>query len=149
MKRFMLLSALLASAITVKSQWVHSPGDKMSSLNWEIIDMVLFKKVNDTLVYPVYSEEVKRFENRNFKLTGYMIPMKAGLKQSKFMISTLPINQCYFCGKNGNPIMAMVNTKGPVIFTFKPVTVEGTLKLDDGNAYYLPPVYLNNAVLIE
>ncbi len=149
MKYILLTALFLSVSVAAKCQWVHSANDELSSLNWGIINMVLFKKVNDTTVYPVYGEDVKRFENTHFKLTGYMIPMKAGMKQTKFMISTLPINQCYFCGKNGNPIMVIVNTNTPVIFTFKTVTVEGILKLKTGNAYFLPPVYLSDAKLVE
>ena len=149
MKRLLLIILLLSSSFIAKCQWVHSAKDEMSSLNWGIIGMVDFKRVNDTTVFPIYNDDVKRFENRRFKLTGYMIPMKAGMKQPKFMISTLPINQCYFCGKNGNPIMVIVNAHSPVTFTFKTVTVEGVLKLETGNAFYLPPVYLNDAVLVE
>jgi len=145
----LVVTVLLGLPAAVKGQFVHSANDQINSLNWGIIDMVNFKKVNDTTVIPVYNDEVRRFEKRHFKLTGYMIPMKAGMKQSRFMISTLPINQCYFCGKNGNPIMVIVNTLSPVIFTFKTVTVDGILKLDNGNAFYLPPVYLNDAKLVE
>ena len=148
MKHLLLILAIISLSATAKSQqWVHSANDKIESLNWDIIDMVLFKKVNDTTAIPIYTDDVKRFNNRHFELTGYMIPMKAGMKQTKFMISTLPINQCYFCGKNGNPIMVIVQTREPVTFTFKTVTVEGTLKLDNGNAYYLPPVSLVAASL--
>ncbi|MDN5286474.1 MAG: hypothetical protein JWR38_2748 [Mucilaginibacter sp.] len=149
MKNVFLIIGLLIITSAVKAQWVHSSNDKMESLNWGIINMVMFKTVNDTTVYPIYNDDIKRFDNRHFKLTGYMVPMKAGMKQTKFMISTLPINQCYFCGKNGIPIMVIVNTAAPVTFTFKTVTVDGILKLDKGNAYYLPPVYLNNAKLVD
>ena len=45
--------------------------------------------------------------------------------------------------------MVIVNVSKPVIFSFKTVTVEGTLKLRNDNAYYLPPVYLNDAKLVE
>jgi hypothetical protein len=149
MRRVFLMIFLLITVTTVKAQWTHKPNDKMESLNWDIINMVMFKTVNDTTVYPIYNDDIKRFDNRHFKLTGYMVPMKAGMKQTKFMISTLPINQCYFCGKNGIPIMVIVNSSAPVTFTFKTVTVDGVLKLDNGNAYYLPPVYLNNAKLVD
>ncbi len=149
MKNFLLTGLLITSSLFAKCQWVHSSRDEMNSLNWDIIGMINFKRVNDTLVYPVYDDDVKnRLENRRLRLTGYMIPMKAGMKQMKFMISTLPINQCYFCGKNGNPIMVIVNVHSPVTFTFKTVTVEGVMKLETGNAFYLPPVYLNDAVLV-
>lgn len=149
MKRIFLIGFLLIAVTVAKAQWTHKPTDKMESLNWDIINMVMFKTVNDTTVYPIYNDDIKRFDNRHFKLTGYMVPMKAGMKQARFMISTLPINQCYFCGKNGIPIMVIVNSSAPVTFTFKTVTVDGVLKLDNGNAYYLPPVYLNNAKLVD
>jgi hypothetical protein len=149
MKRTVFIIGLLITSLIVKGQWVHSAKDKMDSLNWDIINMVLFKTVNDTTVYPIYNDDIRRFDNHHFKLTGYMIPMKAGMKQVRFMISTLPINQCYFCGKNGNPIMVIVNPSATLTFTFKTVTVDGVLKLDNGNAYYLPPVYLNNAKLVD
>jgi hypothetical protein len=148
MKKYFVIAVCLCLIFNAaEAQRVHSPADKMESLNWGIIDMVMFKKVADTLVYPVYNEDIKRFENRHFQLTGYMIPLKSGMKQTKFMISSLPINQCYFCGKNGNPIMVMVSTTSPVTFSFKTVTVDGFLKLDNGNAYYLPPVSIVNASL--
>jgi hypothetical protein len=148
-KLFNFVVIVLLSSFSAKSQWVHKPNDQMDSLNWNIIDMVRFNKTNDTTVIPVYPDDVARFEHRHFQLTGYMIPLKPGMKQSKFMISTLPINQCYFCGKNGNPIMVMVNSTSPVKFTFKTVTVDGILKLAKGNAYYMPPVSLDDAQLIE
>ena len=89
MKKILLTGLLLATiSYTAMCQWVHSSRDEMTSLNWGIIGMINFKQVNDTLVYPVYNEDVKRFENRRFQLTGYMIPTKAGMKQTKFMIST-------------------------------------------------------------
>ncbi len=145
MKRFVILFALMIFSVAVFGQWVHSANDQMSSFNWGVIDMILFRKTNDTTVIPVYTDDVTRFENRHFKLTGYMIPTKAGMKQTQFMISTLPINQCYFCGKNGNPIMVVVNTRNPVKFSFKVVTVEGTLKLSRGNAFFVPAVSLVDA----
>lgn len=140
---------LTVPCFSAMAQRLHSASDEMTSFNWGIIGMVSFKKVDEATIYPVYNDEVKRFDNRTFRLTGYMIPMKGGAKQSNFLISTLPINQCYFCGKNGNPIMVIVHMKEPVRFTFKAVTVEGRLKLDNSNAYYSPPVYLNEAVLVE
>jgi hypothetical protein len=89
---------------------------------------------------------ISRFAGRQFELEGYMVPIKNGMKQSKFMLSTLPINQCFYCGKNGIPTMIMVEMAEPVKFTFKPVTIKGTLKLDDRNAAVYPPISLLGAV---
>ncbi|MNR39518.1 hypothetical protein D3C85_1577330 [compost metagenome] len=56
------------------------------------------------------------------------------MKQTKFMLSTLPINQCFYCGKNGVPIMVLVEMAEPIKFTYKTIVVKGTLKLNPGNA---------------
>jgi hypothetical protein len=64
------------------------------------------------------------------------------MKQTKFMLSTLPINQCFYCGKNGVPIMVLVEMAEPIKFTYQTVKVKGTLKLNPGNAMDNPPIAL-------
>ena len=64
------------------------------------------------------------------------------MKQTKFMLSTLPINQCFYCGKNGVPIMVEVQLKEPTKFTYQTIKVKGTLKLSTANAMDNPPISL-------
>ena len=136
---FMLMPGLL------KAQ--HKLTDQMDSFNWGIIGMVKFNQVSPTEIYPIYDETVMRFANRPFELEGYMIPLKGGRKQNKFLLSTLPVNQCAFCGKNGNPIMILVEMNNPADFTFKTAKVKVTLKLDNKNVAVDTPVSLTNASL--
>ncbi|WP_419802842.1 hypothetical protein [Mucilaginibacter sp.] len=147
MKKTMLLLSVvfLLLPFLVKAQ--HKASDQMDSFNWGIISMVKFRQVSPTEIYPVYDETVMRFDNRAFELEGYMIPLKGGRKQNRFLLSNLPINQCAFCGKNGNPIMVLINLDRPVDFTFKTVKVKGTLKLDNKNMAVDMPVSLENASL--
>ena len=80
--------------------------------------------------------------NKPFELEGYIVPIKDGMKQTKFMLSTLPINQCFYCGKNGVPIMVQVELKEPVKFTYQTVKVKGILKLSSANAMNSSPISL-------
>lgn len=142
MKKLILLLFLFAG-ITVKAQ--HNPNDQVTSTNWDIIGNVDFKIVKDTEMFAVYKPEIKKLANKTFELEGYLVPIKDGMKQTKFMLSTLPINQCYFCGKNGVPVMVMVELTEPIKFTYQTIKIKGVLKLSTTNAMDSPPISLINA----
>ena len=135
-----LLAFLLFTGVTVKAQ--HNPDDQIISDNWDVVGSVDFKIVKDTEMYAVYNTNIKKFANKSFELEGYIVPIKDGMKQTKFMLSTLPINQCFYCGKNGVPIMVLVEMTEPIKFTYQTVKVKGTLKLNTGNAMDNPPIAL-------
>lgn len=135
-----LLAFLLFTGVAVKAQ--HNPDDQIVSDNWDVVGSVDFKIVKDTEMYAVYNTNIKKFANKSFELEGYIVPIKDGMKQTKFMLSTLPINQCFYCGKNGVPIMVLVEMTEPIKFTYQTVKVKGTLKLNTGNAMDNPPIAL-------
>src|SRR6478752_4942847 len=113
MKKLSLLLLILAGfAFNAKAQ--HDPNDQIVSDNWDIIGNVDFKTVKETEMYAIFTNEIKKYAGKPFELEGYIVPIKDGMKQSKFMLSTLPINQCFFCGKNGVPIMVMVELAEPI-----------------------------------
>lgn len=136
----LLIAFLLFAGLGVKAQ--HNPDDQIMSDNWDIIGSVDFKIVKDTEMYAVYNTNIKKFANKPFELEGYIVPIKDGMKQTKFMLSTLPINQCFYCGKNGVPVMVMVELAEPIKFTYQTIVVKGTLKLNTGNAMDNPPIAL-------
>lgn len=142
MKRIILV-VLLFTGFAVKAQ--HNPDDQILSDNWDVVGGVDFKIVKDSEMYAVYTPEIKKHANKTFELEGYIVPIKDGMKQTKFMLSTLPINQCFYCGKNGVPIMVLVEMAEPIKFTYKTIVVKGTLKLNTGNAMDNPPISLVNA----
>ena len=136
----MLWIVLLFTGFAVQAQ--HNPDVQINSDNWEIIGGVDFKIVKDTEMQAIFSPEIKKHVNKPFELEGYIVPIKDGMKQTRFMLSTLPINQCFYCGKNGVPIMVLVEMTAPIKFTYKTVIVRGTLKLNNGNAMDNPPIAL-------
>lgn len=145
MKR-MIWIALLFTGFAAKAQ--HNPDDQINSDNWEVIGGVDFKIVKDTEMQAIFSPEIKKHAGKPFELEGYIVPIKDGMKQTKFMLSTLPINQCFYCGKNGVPVMVLVEMTAPIKFTYKTVVVKGILKLNTGNAMDNPPIALVGAKAI-
>lgn len=142
MKKLALI-LLLFAGIGAKAQ--HNPDDQIMSDNWDVIGEVDFKIVKDTEMLAVFTEKIKKHANKSFELEGYIVPIKDGMKQTKFMLSTLPINQCFYCGKNGVPVMVMVEMTEPIKFTYQTIVVKGTLKLNSGNAMDNPPIVLTAA----
>ncbi|WP_231459602.1 MULTISPECIES: hypothetical protein [unclassified Pedobacter] len=142
MKKIILIALIF---IGFKASAQHDFSDQIDSPNWDIIGDVTFKNVKPTEMYAVYNAEIKKHENKAFELEGYIVPIKDGMKQTKFMLSTLPINQCFFCGKNGIPIMVLVEMAEPIKFTYLPVSVKGILKLNKGNAADNPPLVISAA----
>ena len=136
----LVIAILLLTGLGVKAQ--HNPDDQIISDNWDVIGSVDFKIVKDTEMYAVYNNNIKKFANKSFELEGYIVPIKDGMKQTKFMLSTLPINQCFFCGKNGVPIMVMVELVEPIKFTYQTVKIKGNLKLSTASSMVEPPITL-------
>lgn len=141
----LMFCALLSAA----QQKKHNPADLIKSMNWDIIGSVNFKLNTDNKILPVYGELIKRFENQDFSLKGYIIPIKTGMKQKQFLLSSLPINQCFFCGQNGVPAMILVNMETPIAYVTAPVLIQGTLKLENVDAATAAPITLNQSRLLS
>jgi hypothetical protein len=144
--RKLFLIILMFAGTAAKAQ--HDPSDQIFSFNWEIIGGVEFKMVKDNQSYAMFTPEIKKHANRTFELEGYIVPIKDGMKQTKFLLSTLPINQCFFCGQNGVPMMVMVVLNEPVKFTYQPIKVRGTLKLSEAKVMDAPPITLVNGIAL-
>ena len=142
-KRFSFIFLLFVGfCFSAKAQ--HDPSDQIMSVNWDIIGSVDFKTGKNAEEFAIFGPEIKKYANKPFELEGYIVPIKDGMKQTKFMLSTLPINQCFFCGKNGVPIMVLVELTEPIKFTYQTVVIRGTLKLSAANALDNPPIALVN-----
>ncbi|WP_316758340.1 hypothetical protein [Pedobacter aquatilis] len=126
----------------------HDPSDQMDSLEWDLIGGITMKTVKPTEIYAVFKPDIKKYQNKPFTIEGYIVPIKDGMKQTRFMFSPLPINQCFYCGQKGVPIMLLVEMNEAIKFTFKPVLISGTLKLNAGNTLSNPPVAITGSKLI-
>jgi hypothetical protein len=148
--RHLCLIFFLFSVCSVRAQTQkHNPKDQLRSLNWNVIGSVKFELTENNELLPLFTESIRRFENWEFDLTGYLIPIKSGQKQQKFLLATLPINQCYFCGQNGIPVMIMIEMESAVPYSEKPIHLRGILKLEQKDASYAPPISIKNAKLIN
>ncbi|MBL7859410.1 MAG: hypothetical protein JNM57_17085 [Cyclobacteriaceae bacterium] len=102
---------------------------------WHTLAQVGFENKKDKNGYdvelPVFSKYLKSFQGKQIELKGYVIPLEELGGQGKFMLSSLPFNVCFFCGAAGPETIVEVETTEKIKFTTKPITMGGTLMLND------------------
>lgn len=148
MSKVLLLLIISLRLSALAQDMIHNPSDQIRSLNWDVIGTVKLELTDKNLLIPIFKETIKRFDHKEFELKGYIIPIKSGQKQQRFLFSSLPVNQCYFCGQNGVPVMIMVELSEPISYSDRPIRITGVLQLEGKDASYAPPITIKNAKLI-
>jgi hypothetical protein len=103
------------------------------SLVWPKLYSITFVKANDEhgeYDKPVFSDQVRSLEGKTVTLPGYMVPFDSGTRGSVFMLSSLPLNACFFCGVGGPETVVEVHLTEPADFSEKPLEVRGILRLN-------------------
>lgn len=117
---------------------------------WPVLYAVDYEKGNDQFgefAKPVFNQKIKGLSGKKIALPGYMVPFESGLSAQEFMLSSLPLNACFFCGVGGPETVVQVRLTRPVKYSDKPVEVRGILRLnedDPDNMMYI----LENAELL-
>lgn len=104
------------------------------SLIWPKLYDIQFVKASDALGEydkPVFSAAVKALQGKTISLPGYMVPFENGIKGARFMLSSLPLNACFFCGVGGPETVVEIHSREPATFTEKPIEIRGVLKLNE------------------
>jgi hypothetical protein len=104
------------------------------SLVWPLLYKINYTKSKDAqgeFQKPVFTKEVLALQGKQITLPGYIVPFETGLRSKRFMLSSLPLNACFFCGVGGPETVIEVVTTNEVTYTDKPVEISGTLKLND------------------
>lgn len=86
----------------------------------------------DGLDKPIFSDAAKSLNGKEITVPGYLVPFENGvLKANRFMLSSLPINACFFCGGGGPETVIEIFSIKQVTYTDKPVEIKGKLFLND------------------
>jgi len=103
------------------------------SLVWAKLYEISYTTATDEYgeyMVPSFSEETKKLEGKSVTLPGYMIPFESGYSENHFILSSLPLNACFFCGVGGPEGVIEVYSEKPVKYTDKPIELTGRLKLN-------------------
>lgn len=124
-----LLIAMSSISLLAQSKYTGFP-----SLIWPKLYDIKFENVSDNLgeyQKPIFSQAAKSIEGKVVSLPGYMVPFDNGkMKGKNFMLTSLPLNACFFCGVGGPESVIEINLKEEISYTEKPVEIKGVLRLN-------------------
>jgi hypothetical protein len=129
MKRFLFLFLITLPVIGFgqKSTYQGFP-----SLIWPTLYTITYQKSGD-IDKPVFTKELMALSTKIITLPGYMVPFENGMKGAHFMLSSMPLNACFFCGVGGPETVVEVFLTKPITYTDKPIEVKGKLILNNSN----------------
>lgn len=136
---------LLAGAVNAQGNLYRGFPSKV----WPLLYQVAYT-TNQTTgeLIPVFSAQVQQLHGKEIVVPGYLVPYQNNtLKSDHFMLSSTPLNACFFCGVGGPETALEVFSKDAVRYTDKPVELRGRLELnatDPARLIYL----LKDAVLV-
>jgi hypothetical protein len=149
------MKQLIISAIVVLSTSAFAQKNTYKgfpSLVWPKLYDVTFVKAKDKLgeyEKPVFSDAAKSLNGKTVSLPGYIVPFEGGTKSSKLMLSSLPLNACFFCGVGGPETVIEVFLKKEITYTEKPMEIQGTLRINDKDPDKMIYILENAEVLGE
>jgi hypothetical protein len=117
-----------------------------NAVDWELLAKVTTKPVGKRIVAH-YPASIMRLNKSEATLVGYMMPLSAGQKQTKFLFS-YTASTCSFCLPAGPEGVVEVESKSGIKMSYEPMAIKGTFKVlvdDPGGMYYK----LENASLIQ
>ncbi len=103
---------------------------------WKQLSKVTYKKEYDDLMgfkvdRPIFGASVKALENKEIEIRGYIIPTEGYKSHKEFVFSAYPYSMCFFCGGAGPETVMEVEAVEGIKYTVEPVTLRGTLILNE------------------
>ncbi|MAD96840.1 MAG: hypothetical protein CMB99_05870 [Flavobacteriaceae bacterium] len=125
MKSKIVIALLLLVSLSLSAQ---------KKVTWEDLAKVsfvdkYFKDYEQSFLYPVFSESVKKIEGEKITISGYFLSLDP--QGAVYMLSKGPMAACFFCGIGGpETAMELQFKEEPEFETDDIITVTGVLKLN-------------------
>jgi len=106
-------------------------------LGWDVLARVDFKITPERYV-PQFSAELKALDGKEVRIAGFMLPLEAGKKQKRILLTRMPVT-CTFCLPGGGPESVIeVHLRKPLDYTWEGVVLSGRLLLlpDDPSSLF-------------
>ena len=120
---------------------------------WQTLAQITYTKQYDELLgfkvdVPVFSDVVQALDGQEVTVRGYIIPVEGYKSHTEFIFSAFPYNMCFFCGGAGPESVMEVFATEPIQYKAEPITIRGTLELNNSDINSLMYI-LRNVELVE
>jgi uncharacterized protein len=134
-------------ALPVDPQLLNDLPELKGVVPWRILGQVTTGQAGARPV-PQFSPEIRKLDQQDIRLQGYMLPIVAGEAHDHFLLTMRPPH-CPFCLSLGPEYIVEVKSRTPIKHTYEPVVVAGRLNVlrDDpfGLYYRLTDAQLSSA----
>lgn len=134
-------------ALPVDPQLLNDLPELKGVVPWRILGQVTTAQAGARPV-PEFSPEIRKLDQQDVRLQGYMLPIVAGETHEHFLLTMRPPH-CPFCLSLGPEYIVEVKSRSPIKHTYEPVVVAGRLNVlrDDpfGLYYRLTDAHLSAA----
>lgn len=109
-------------------------GFAQERLSWNTFERLNFEQVYEPTTaswvqVPVWTEELKQWDGKLVKITGYIIALDA--VNSQYALSAFPFSSCFFCGAAGPESVLELDLKHQQEYlTDEVITFKGVLELN-------------------
>ena len=109
-------------------------GFAQERLSWNTFERLNFEEVYEPttaswLQVPVWTEELKQWDGKLVRITGYIIALDA--VNSQYALSAFPFSSCFFCGAAGPESVLELDLKHQQEYlTDEVITFKGVLELN-------------------
>lgn len=110
------------------------PSFAQERLTWNTFERLTFEEVFEPTTaswvqVPVWTEELKKWDGKYVKITGYVIALDA--VNAQYALSAFPFSSCFFCGAAGpESVLELDLSKAERYLTDDVITFKGVLQLN-------------------
>lgn len=133
--------------LPVDPQMLNDLPELKGVVSWRVLGQVKSAEQGSKVV-PEFSAEVRKLDQQEVRVQGYMLPIVAGETHDHFLLTMRPPH-CPFCMSIGPEYIIEVKSRTPIRHTYEPLVVAGRLNVlrDDpyGLYYRLTDAELSSA----
>ena len=122
-------------ALPIDPQLLNDLPEVKGIVSWKLLGQVKTAQVGQRFV-PEFAAEIRKLDQQDVKLQGYMMPIAAGEKHDHFLLTMRPVD-CPFCLSVGPEYIVEVKAKTSIKHTFEPVVLAGRLSVLRDDPYGL------------
>ena len=104
-------------------------------VSWKVLSQVKTSQVGQRFL-PEFAPEIRKLDQQEVKLQGYMMPIATGEKHDHFLLTMRPAD-CPFCLSVGPEYIVEVKAKTSIKHTYEPVIIAGRLNVLRDDPYGL------------
>ena len=104
-------------------------------VSWKVLGQVKTSQVGQRFL-PEFAAEIRKLDQQEVKLQGYMMPIATGEKHDHFLLTMRPAD-CPFCLSVGPEYIVEVKAKTSIKHTYEPVIIAGRLNVLRDDPYGL------------